>query len=127
MTIQIPKVPKGEGARGVPRGSIFLAIVAIGLMTLATGVVVTSRGAFQRLFADFEISPSALTSALLSPLFALALVVLAILTIAKEFVPRANSIANAWNAIVTAVAIASLLMFMVAIYAPLAQLIESLT
>lgn len=127
MTIQIPEVPKEVGARGDPRRSILLAIVAIGLMTFATVVIVMSRGAFQRMFADFEIPPSALTSALLSPVFALALVVLTVLTIAKEFVPRANSIANVWNAIVTVVAMVSLLMFMIAIYSPLAQLIESLS
>lgn len=127
MATRVPEEHEADGATCYPRRSTLLAVVAIGLVTFSTVAIATSRGEFQRLFAEFDLPLSALTSALLSPVFSLAMVVIAVLTIAKEFVPRANSIANIWNAVVIGVAITSLVMFMIAVFAPLTKLIESLS
>lgn len=127
VATQLPEEQEKRRARCYPRRSRSLGVVAIGLGIFATLVIATNRGKFQSLVVEFELSPSLLTSAIVSPAFALALLVITALTIAKEFVPRAYSIADTWNAVVIGVAIASLVMFMVAVFVPLVKLIESLS
>jgi hypothetical protein len=127
VATHIPEEQENRGSRCYPRRSRLLAVVAIGLGIFSTLAIATSRREFQRLFVEFDLSPSLLTSAIVSPAFVLALLVITALTIAKEFVPRAYSMADTWNAVVIGLAIASLVMFMVAVFARLVKLIESLS
>ena len=127
VATHISEEQEKHGSRRYPPRSCLLAVVAIGMGVFATLAVAMIRRDFQRLLVEFDLSPSLLTSSIVSPAFVLTLLAITVSTIAKEFVPRAYSIADTWNAVVIGLAIASLVLFMVAVFAPLVKLIESLS
>jgi hypothetical protein len=127
VRMAVPEKQAERDAKGSRSRSILLAVVAIGLAIFDTTVIVATRSRFHQLFAEFEIPESPVTSLALGPVFPIVLAVIVTVTVAKEWIPQFGSIANVWNRSVVCLALTSLVVYVLGVFAPLMKLIESLS
>jgi len=107
--------------------SILLAVAAIGVGAFVAVLVVATRTRFRHMIDEFEISVSLWTSLSLSPVLPLVLVVISVVTFAKEWIPRIGTVANIWNLVVLCMALAALGVYLGGLFAPLLTLIDDLS
>jgi uncharacterized membrane protein len=123
----VPEKQAERDAKGSRSRSMLLAVVAIGLAICVATVIVATRSRFHQMYAEFEIPVSPVTSFALGPVFPIVLAVIVTVTVAKEWIPQFGSIANVWNGSVVCLALASLAVYVVGVFAPLMTMIESLS
>lgn len=119
-----PDVPESP-VRSI--GSVVLAVLAIGVCVVAEVAIVASRHRFTRFIEEFELAVSLVTQFALGPVLPILLANVIVAAIVKELAPVSHLLRDRCNLFILVLGAGSIGTYVIGIFAPLVNLIDSLS